>query len=131
MVFPQVSFINVLSIGFFGFVFGAFETTTNLIYLVTRNYSLSRRQHGFELPNDVTESEVRIKTTQMFCLGIFVLVIATISLLVNPLFFILASGALCVSSLIDYLRFRKSGIMVMWLILSSIPLLLLLMDRVS
>jgi hypothetical protein len=116
MIIHNISFIDIFNIGIFGFVIGAFETTTNLVYLLSNNYILSKKQHRMELPDEVTDTEIRTKVIQMFCLGISLLLIATVSLLINPLYFVLASGVLFASGAIDYLRFRKSRIFLIWLV---------------
>ncbi|MFW9854706.1 MAG: hypothetical protein ACFFFG_06580 [Candidatus Thorarchaeota archaeon] len=130
MILPDISIIDIITIGFFGIVLGAFETTTNLVYLLSSNYHLSKKQHSFELPDTATESEIRQKVIQMFCLGITLLLIATLSLFVSPLYFFLASGAFLASAVIDYLRFRKFGVFLAWIIVGSIPIILLIGNRI-
>ncbi|MFW9779966.1 MAG: hypothetical protein ACFFE8_14010 [Candidatus Heimdallarchaeota archaeon] len=128
MIPNDISIIDLVNIGFFGIVIGAFETTTNLVYLLSDNYNLSKKQHSFELPKKATESEIRRKVIQMFCLGVFLLLIAAISLFLSPLYFFLASGAFVVSGAIDYLRFGKFGVFLTWIIVGLIPMILLVVD---
>ncbi len=49
----EMSIFQIMSIGLFGLIFGSFEASTNLFYLITKNYDLPRKQHSRELPENV------------------------------------------------------------------------------
>ncbi len=84
MIIVTLNLFQIISIGLFGIVFGLFETITNLFYLITDNYNLSRLQHGRELPTDVDDVVVLYKMIQMLILGILLLIISLISIFIAP-----------------------------------------------
>jgi hypothetical protein len=110
----------VIGIGLFGYIFGTFETSTNLLYLITKNYDLPRKQHGKELPVNVTDDEVFHKVVQMLCLGIFLLIISILSSIFAPQLFIVGATAIFLSGMIDYSKFRKSDMLIIWIAISTI-----------
>ena len=120
MSYVELSVFQIIGIGLFGFIFGTFETSTNLLYLITKNYNLPRKQHGKELPTDVTNSEVYQKVIQMLCLGIILLVISILSLMVAPQLFVVGATAIFLSGLIDYAKFRKKDMLIIWSVISII-----------
>ncbi len=115
-----MSIFQIISIGLFGFIFGTFEALTNLFYLLTKNYDLPRKQHSKELPINVTDDEVLHKVFQMFILGIFLLLIAVVSITIAPQLFIVGAAAILVSGLIDYTRFGKFDMLVVWIVIAVI-----------
>lgn len=120
MSIVELSIFQLIGIGLFGFVFGTFETSTNLLYLITKNYNLPRKQHGKELPANVTDAEVFHKVVQMFCLGIFLLIISILSSVIAPQLFIVGATAIFLSGLIDYSKFRKNNMLIVWIVISTI-----------
>lgn len=116
----ELSIFQIIGIGLFGFIFGTFEASTNLLYLIIKNYNLPRKQHGKELPIDVTDSEVYQKVIQMFCLGIILIIISIMSLVVTPQLFIVGATAIFLSGLIDYSKFRKKDMLIIWIVISII-----------
>ena len=120
MSYVKLSVFQIIGIGLFGFIFGTFETSTNLLYLITKNYNLPRKQHGKELPTDVTDSEVYQKVIQMLCLGLILIVISIFSLVVAPQLFIVGATAIFLSGLIDYTKFRKKDMLIIWIVISII-----------
>lgn len=130
MVNVELSIFQIISIGLFGFVFGGFETTTNVFYLLTKNYDLPRKQHGRELPADVTDSEILHKVVQMLSLGIILLVIATIAIVIAPQLFVVGAAAIFVNGLIDYSKFKKHDILILWIAIASIACIFSLMTTV-
>lgn len=115
-----MSIFQIISIGLFGFIFGTFEASTNLFYLLTKNYDLPRKQHSKELPINVTDNEVFHKVFQMFVLGTSLLLIAVISITIAAQLFIVGAAAILVSGLIDYSRFRKFDMLVVWIVIAVI-----------
>ncbi len=115
-----ISIFQVISIGLFGFIFGGFEATTNLIYLLTKNYDLPRKQHGKELPTDVTEAELLHKVVQMFSLGMILLVTAIIAISIAPQLFVVGAAAIFLSGLIDYSKFKKNDMLIVWIVIATI-----------
>ena len=111
---------QVISIGLFGFIFGGFEATTNLFYLITNNYELPKKQHGKELPLNVTEAEVLHKVVQMFSLGVVLLLTAIIGIVIAPQLFVVGAAAIFVSGLIDYGKFKKKDMLIVWIIIATI-----------
>ncbi|MFX0124565.1 MAG: hypothetical protein ACFFAE_13115 [Candidatus Hodarchaeota archaeon] len=120
MFYVELSIFQLISIGLFGFIFGIFETSTNLLYLITKNYNLPRKQHGKELPVNVTDAEIFHKVVQMLCLGIFLLIISILSSVIAPQLFIVGATAIFLSALIDYSKFRKNDKLIVWTIISVI-----------
>jgi hypothetical protein len=116
----ELSIFQLISIVLFGFVFGTFETSTNLLYLITKNFDLPRKQHSKELPRDATNSEVFHKVVQMLCLGIILLSISILSLVITPQLFIVGATAIFLSGLIDYSKFRKKDMLIIWVVISVI-----------
>lgn len=116
----DLSIFQVLSIGIFGFLLGSFETTTNLFYLLTKNYDLPRKQHGKELPDNATEAQILHKVVQMFGLGLILLMTATIAIIIAPQLFIVGATAIFVNGLIDYGKFKKSNMLGIWAIIATI-----------
>ncbi|MFX1516815.1 MAG: hypothetical protein ACFFC6_10920, partial [Promethearchaeota archaeon] len=117
----ELSIFQLVGIGLFGVIFGTFEASTNLLYLITKNYNLPRKQHGKELPVNVTDSEVHHKVIQMLCLGVFLLMISVLSLVVAPQLFIVGGTAIFISALVDYSKFRKKDMFIIWIGISIIP----------
>ena len=115
-----MTIFQVISIGLFGFIYGGFEAATNLFYLLTKNYDLPRKQHGKELPTNVTETEVVHKVVQMFSLGIFLLLSAFIALVIAPQLFVIGAAAIFVSGLIDYSKFKKNDMLIVWIVIATI-----------
>ena len=130
MVNVELSIFQIIGIGLFGFVFGGFETTTNVFYLLTKNYDLPRKQHGRELPADVTDPEILHKVVQMLSLGIILLVIATIAIVIAPQLFVVGAAAIFVNGLIDYSKFKKRDILILWITIASIACIFSLMTTV-
>ncbi|MFX1423407.1 MAG: hypothetical protein ACFFB2_13895 [Promethearchaeota archaeon] len=124
MIVSELSTFQVVGIGLFGFIFGIFEASTNLFYLITKNYDLPRRQHGRELPNNVTDVIVLRKVAQMFFLGIFLLFVSFISITIAPQLFTVGASAILISGLIDYSKFRKIDILIVWISIATIACLL-------
>ncbi|MFW9903304.1 MAG: hypothetical protein ACFFFH_03150 [Candidatus Thorarchaeota archaeon] len=120
MINVQLSVFQLISICLFGFVFGTFETSTNLLYLITRNFNIPRKQHGKELPVDPTDIEVFHKIVQMLCLGIILLNISILSLVIAPQLFIIGAAAIFLNGLIDYSKYRKKDIFVIWIVISTV-----------
>ncbi|MFX1507858.1 MAG: hypothetical protein ACFFDC_17355 [Promethearchaeota archaeon] len=130
MLDVQLSVFQLISIGLFGFIFGTFETSTNLLYLITRNFDLPRKQHGKELPADPTDFEVFHKIIQMLSLGILLLLISIISLVIAPQLFIIGASAIFLSGLIDYSKFRKKDMFIIWIVISIIASIFSLLTAV-
>ncbi|UCG01880.1 MAG: hypothetical protein JSW11_20030 [Candidatus Heimdallarchaeota archaeon] len=120
MAIVELSIFQLVGITLFGFIFGIFETLTNLLYLVTKNYDLPRKQHGKELPVNVTDDQVFHKSLQMLCLGIFLLIISILSSAIAPQLFIIGGAAIFLSGLIDYSKFRKRDMFIVWIAISII-----------
>lgn len=120
MINIELSIFQIISIGLFGFIFGGFETTTNVFYLLTKNYDLPRKQHGKELPVDVTEAEILHKVVQMLSLGIILLVTAIIATVIAPQLFVVGATAILVNGLIDYGKYRKNDMLAVWIVIASI-----------
>jgi hypothetical protein len=116
----QMSVFQLVSISVFGFIFGIFETSTNLLYLITRNLDLPRKQHSRELPREATDIEVFHKIVQMLCLGIILLSFSVLSIILAPQLFIVGAAAIFLNGLIDYSKFRKKGIFIIWFVISTI-----------
>ncbi|MFX0185799.1 MAG: hypothetical protein ACFE95_22165 [Candidatus Hodarchaeota archaeon] len=122
MAIVKLSIFQLITISLFGFIFGGFEVTTNLYYLLTKNYDLPRKQHGKELPNNATQEEVEHKVLQMFVLGIFLLLIACISVIIAPQLFVVGATAILVSGMIDYSKFKKNEILIVWIVITVISI---------
>jgi len=118
--FGNLSFFQFISIGLFGFVFGVFEMTTNLFYLINRNYDLSRKQHSKELPLNATNAQVVHKVIQMLILGVILLIVSFISSITLPQFFVIGAAFILMSGLIDYAKYRKKYIAIIWTLISII-----------
>ena len=121
----QLSFLQILNIGLFGFVFGIFETVTNGYYLLTNNLRLPIIQHGRELPSEVDDNIVKHKVVQMLILGLLLLIIAIISTLITPHLFIVAIALIFLNGLLDYGKFRKIGMFMLWSAIAAISVVLL------
>ena len=130
MVTPELSIFQIISIGLFGFIFGGFETTTNFFYLFTKNYDLPRKQHGRELPAEVTEAEILHKVVQMLSLGIILLVIATTATVIAPQLFVVGAATIFMNGLIDYSKYKKHDMFLVWLVIASIACVFSLMTTV-
>ncbi len=115
-----MTIFQAISIYLFGFIFGGFETTSNLFYLLTKNYDLPRKQHGKELPANVTEAEVLHKVVQMFSLGIILLVTAIFAIFIAPQLFVVGAAAIFLSGLIDYSKFKKKDMLIVWIVIATI-----------
>ena len=126
MIFEQLSLTQIINIGLFGFVFGFFETITNIYYLLTDNLKLPRIQHGIELPRQVNDKTVRHKVVQMLILGLLLQVIAVISILITPQLFIVAIALIFLNGLIDYGKFRQKETLLLWSVITLIGVILLL-----
>ena len=120
MAIVELSIFQLIAISLFGFIFGGFEVTTNLYYLLTKNYELPRKQHRKELPDNATQEEVVHKVLQMFILGIFLLLIAFISIIIAPQLFVVGGTAILVSGMIDYSKFRKNDMLIIWIAIAGI-----------
>jgi len=118
--FDNLSFFQFISIGLFGFVFGVFEMTTNLFYLINRNYDLSRKQHSKELPLNATNAQVVHKVIQMLILGVILLIVSFISSITLPQFFVIGAAFILMNGLIDYAKYRKKYIAIIWTLISII-----------
>lgn len=118
--FVKLSIFQLISIGFFGFFFGIFETSTNFFYLISRNETLPRKQHSTELPNNATDTQVFHKVVQMFMLGLVLIIISLISSLVAPQLFSIGAALIFLNGLIDYSKFRKARMMLIWTIIAII-----------
>jgi len=114
----ELTALNIVAIGFFGFFFGIFESITNSIYIVTKNLEIPRKQHGAELPVNASDKDVRAKVYQMLILGIVLLLAASLSL-VDPRLFIVGGIAILASALIDAKKFGLSKITAVWSIISA------------
>jgi len=115
-----LSFFQFISIGLFGYVFGVFEITTNLFYLINRNYDLSRKQHSKELPLNATNAQVIHKVIQMLILGLILLIVSYISSITLPQFFVVGAAFILMNGLIDYAKFRKKYMVITWTLISII-----------
>ncbi|MFX0152201.1 MAG: hypothetical protein ACFFAJ_15550 [Candidatus Hodarchaeota archaeon] len=127
MAVTDLSVFQLIVISIFGFIFGGFETTTNMFYLISRNYRLPRKQHSRELPENATQEEVLHKVVQMLILGVCLLILAFISIVIAPQLFVVGATAILVSGMIDYSKFKKNEMLVIWIliaILISVCLLL-------
>jgi len=124
MTITQLTLIQVVNIGLFGFLFGIFETFTNTFYLFTNNLTLPRIQHGRELPAGAEDKVVRRKVIQMLVLGILLITIALLSVLITPEFFIIGVALIFLNGLLDYGKFRKINALVIWNTLSVISIIL-------
>ncbi len=120
MVNFELSIFQIISIGIFGFIFGLFETTTNLFYLLTKNYDLPKKQHGKELPIDVTETEIMQKVVQMLILGVILVITAIIATVIAPQLFVVGATAILMSGLIGYSKYRKNDIFIVWIVIAII-----------
>ncbi|MFX1284644.1 MAG: hypothetical protein ACFFB5_13375 [Promethearchaeota archaeon] len=120
MINVELSIFQIISIGIFGFIFGLFEMMTNGLYLLTKNYELPKKQHGKELPADASTSEIKHKVIQMMILGIFLVIIAIIATVISPQLFVVGATAILVSGLIDYGKYRKKDMFIVWIGLASI-----------
>ncbi|MFX0087627.1 MAG: DUF6442 family protein [Candidatus Hodarchaeota archaeon] len=118
--FVDVSFFQLFSISIFGFIFGLFEASTNLFYLINKNYTLSRKQHGKELPRNATDTQVFHKVVQMFILGIILLFISLISSIIAPQLFTVGAAFILINGLIDYSKFRKRNMIITWTVIAFI-----------
>lgn len=118
MFYYSLSALQILSIGLFGFFFGGFELISNILYLITRNYDLPRKQHGKELPTNATNTQVHNKVRRMFILGLTLLVISFVSITIAPQFFILGGAAIFLNGLIDYNYFKKEKMLFVWIIIA-------------
>ena len=120
MILSEISYnlLQIIAISIFGIVFGFFETITNLTYLITGNYGLPRLQHGKEIPADASDAIVVHKMIQMMLLGIFLLIISFISLSVAPQLFIVGAVLIFVNGTIDFAKFRKKDIFIVWCLIS-------------
>ena len=116
----EMSIFQIMSIGLFGLIFGSFEASTNLFYLITKNYDLPRKQHSRELPENVSDAEVFHKVVQMFCLGIILLLISIISITIDPQLFIVGAAVILVNGLIDYSKFKKIDMLIVWIVIAVI-----------
>ncbi len=116
--FVDFSVFQLISIGFFGFIFGIFEASTNLFYLISNNYTLPRRQHSKELPRNATDIQVRHKVIQMFILGIILLFIGLMSSIIAPQLFTVGAAFILINGLIDYSKFRKRNMIFTWTVIA-------------
>ncbi|MHA2296755.1 MAG: hypothetical protein ACXAEU_03240 [Candidatus Hodarchaeales archaeon] len=123
----ELTTLNVIAIGFFGFFFGFFESATNFLYIVTNNIAMPRKQHGAELPVDVSDNDVRTKVYQMFVLGIILLTTAMVSIIADPRFFILGGLAILSSALFDAKKFGKSKMLGAWSVIAAIVIIFALL----
>lgn len=115
-----LSIFQILSITFFGLIFGGVEIITNGLYILTRNYDLPRKQHGFELPDNPTPEIISHKVLQMFILGTILTGTAILAIFFSPYLFIVGAGMIMFNGLIDYSKFRKTSALILWTILSVI-----------
>ncbi len=122
----QLSLLQGVSIGLFGFVFGFFELFTNAFYLLTNNWNLPRRQHGKELPSQVNDQIVRHKVIQMLVLGFLLLSISLVSILFIPQLFIVGTTLIFLNGLLEYGKFRKKDAFALWSTISLISVILLI-----
>lgn len=121
MYYIELSIFQIISIGLFGFIFGGLETTTNMFYLLSKNYDLPKRQHGKELPSNPTEGQIYQKIIQMLSLGIFLMIISTISIVIGfPQLFVVGAAGIFVNGLIDYSKFRKKDMLIVWIIIAGV-----------
>jgi hypothetical protein len=120
MAIVELSMLQLITISLFGFIFGGFEAITNTFYLLTKNYELPRKQHSKELPSNATQEEVLHKVFQMLVLGIFLLLIAFISIIIAPQLFVVGAAAILVSGMIDYSKFKKNGMLIVWIVITGI-----------
>ncbi|MHA1975602.1 MAG: hypothetical protein ACW98I_01745 [Candidatus Hodarchaeales archaeon] len=125
MTITEITFSQAVNIGLFGFIFGGIEILTNAIYLLTNNLKLARIQHGRELPSDVNDKIVRHKVVQMLFLGLLLLLIAIISTLMTPQLFIIATALIFLNGLLDYGKFRKIDMFLLWSLITVISIVLL------
>ena len=114
MIIVTLNFFQIISIGLFGIVFGLFETITNLFYLITDNYHLPRLQHRRELPTDADDVVVLHKMIQMLIFGILLLMISLISIFIAPQLFIVGAVLIFLNGLIDYAKFQKKNMFIVW-----------------
>ena len=94
--------------------------TTNLFYLINRNYDLSRKQHSKELPLNATNAQVVHKVIQMLILGVILLIVSFISSITLPQFFVIGAAFILMNGLIDYAKYRKKYIAIIWTLISII-----------
>lgn len=109
-------------------VFGFLQTIANTIYLTKKNgIELAKKQHR-ELPDTITDKQMKAKTICMFAFGILFFVISLFSYFTQTddgLIFIIVSGIYMLYSLIEavYYRFWKTtGAFIISLILLLITL---------
>jgi hypothetical protein len=114
MIEYKISIFQIIGIFGFGFFFGILETITNAFYLLTKNYDLPRRQHSKELPDIATDTQVFHKVIQMLFLGIFLFIVACISVIVSPQLFVVGAAGIFFNGLIDYSKFRKRNMLILW-----------------
>ncbi len=124
MINGNLTLLNIISIGFFGFFFGGFETLTNVVYLISKNLDLPRKQHGAELPKNATDQDVRMKVIQMFFLGIVLLILAIASVIVNPLIFFTGGVVILISALIDAYKFGMTKMLAVWSVIAFLVMLI-------
>ncbi|MHA2074811.1 MAG: hypothetical protein ACW97X_09345 [Candidatus Hodarchaeales archaeon] len=112
--FAEFSIFQLFSIGFFGYFFGVFEASTNLFYLISKNQTLPRKQHSSELPSNATDAQVFHKVVQMLILGLVLLFLSLISSIIAPQLFTIGAALILINGLIDYSKFRKGRMMLIW-----------------
>ncbi len=120
MVNFELSIFQIISIGIFGFIFGLFETITNLFYLLIKNYNLPKKQHAKELPIDVTETKIIQKVVQMLILGVTLVITAIIATIIAPQLFVVGATAILMNGLIGYSKYRKNDIFIVWIVIAII-----------
>ena len=98
--FVDFSVFQLISIGLFGFIFGIFETSTNLFYLISKNYTLPRKQHSKELPRNATDAQVLHKVIQMLILGLILLFVSLMSSMIAPQLFTVGAAFILINGLI-------------------------------
>jgi hypothetical protein len=118
--FVDFSVFQIISIGLFGFILGIFETSTNLFYLISKNYVLSRKQHSKELPRNATDAQVLHKIIQMLILGLILLFVSLMSSLIAPQLFTVGAAFILINGLIDYSKFRKKNMIIAWAVIAFI-----------
>ncbi len=114
----RLTIFQVLSIGLFGFLFGLFETFTNLTYILKQDLRFARLQHGKELPKEASDHMVYKKMVQMMILGILLLCLSFTSILFAPQFFTVAGVLIFLSGLLDYSKYRKNEFFVIWIVIA-------------
>ena len=89
--------------------FGALQTLLNVNYIIKKNgFELARKQHR-ELPDNVTDKQIKIKTICMLSFGVLFLSSGLFSFLTRSYYevaFIVVLGSYAVYALIEAIYYR-------------------------